>query len=148
MFISLLAVTFIISLIVCSLIARLFSSPVNRIMHRIIPEDISGAWVRYLTFAIYVVGISGGVRIHELERYISAPNTGDIILELTTERWIIEVYRTIIDTMASIAWMLLVFFVFALIAYVIVRVYEFKHSDRSPFHHADNTGNPEKEVRA
>lgn len=138
MFISLLAVTFLISLAVCSIIAKLFASPVNRIMHRIIPEDISNAWVRYLTFAIYVVGVSGGVRIHQLERYISAPETDDIILELTTERWVIEVYRTIIDTLSSIAWMLLVFFVFALIAYVIVRAYEFKHR-QPPFSQAGDT---------
>ncbi|MED5415647.1 MAG: hypothetical protein VYC64_11885 [Candidatus Latescibacterota bacterium] len=36
----------------------------------------------------------------------------------------LEVYRTLIGTLQSVAWMLLVFFVFALIAYVIVRVSE------------------------
>jgi len=34
------------------------------------------------------------------------------------------VYRTVIGTASGVAWMLLVFFVFALIAYVIVRVFE------------------------
>lgn len=34
----------------------------------------------------------------------------------------LEIYRTVIEALQSIAWMLLVFFVFALIAYVIVRI--------------------------
>jgi hypothetical protein len=46
------------------------------------------------------------------------------VVELTTERWILEVYRTLIGTLQSVAWMLLVFFVFALIAYVVVRIGE------------------------
>ncbi len=37
-----------------------------------------------------------------------------------------ELYRTIIGTLQGIAWMLLVFFVFALVAYVIVRAFELK----------------------
>ncbi|MEJ2764836.1 hypothetical protein VV869_12840 [Photobacterium sp. MCCC 1A19761] len=71
-----------------------------------------------MTFAAYVVGISGGVRIYQLERYISAPHKDTQILELTAERWTLEVYRTIIETLQAIAWMYLVVFIFALIAYV------------------------------
>ena len=74
-----------------------------------------------MKFAAYEVGISGGVRIHQLERYISAPAKDSQILELNDKRWILEVYRTIIETLQAIAWMYLVVFVFALIAYVIVR---------------------------
>jgi hypothetical protein len=32
------------------------------------------------------------------------------VLELTQERWILEVYRTIIETLQGIAWALLLFF--------------------------------------
>ena len=62
----------------------------------------------------------------DLERYINPGRYDDKarILELTQDRWVLEVYRTIIETLQGIAWMLLVFFVFALIAYVIVRVFE------------------------
>jgi hypothetical protein len=132
MFIGLLAVTLLIALAVSGLIAALFSRPVKRIMHRIVPDEISAAWVRYLTFAIFVVGIAGGVRIHQLERYITPRDAEMGILELTPERWVIEVYSTIIGTLGAIAWMLLVFFVFALVAYVIVRVFEMKWQDRRP----------------
>jgi hypothetical protein len=46
------------------------------------------------------------------------------VVALTTDRWVLEVYRTLIGTLQSVAWMLLVFFVFSLVAYVIVRVSE------------------------
>lgn len=59
MFLTLLLVTFVISLLVSFLVARLFERPIRQILRRLVPEDLTGAWHRYLTFAIYVVGISG-----------------------------------------------------------------------------------------
>jgi hypothetical protein len=45
---------------------------------------------------------------------------------LTAEAWTLEIYRTVIGTLQSLAWMLLLVFVFALIAFVIVRAFELK----------------------
>jgi len=126
MFIVLLAITFAIALAVSYIVVKMFSDPIDNILKRIISDEISVEWVKYLKFAVYVVGISSGVRIHQLERYITAIRPKDEIIALTTDRWVIEIYRTIIGTLGGIAWMLLVFFVFALIAYVIVRAHEFK----------------------
>ena len=145
MFIGLLAVTFIIALVVSALIALLFAKPVKRIMTRIVPDDISAAWVRYLTFAIFVVGVGGGVRINQIERYVTPQSKDMGVLALTPERWVIEVYSTIIGTLGAIAWMLLVFFVFALVAYVIVRAFEMKRKEMAP-HHAGSTGQEERSV--
>lgn len=128
MFFLLMLVTFAIAVAVCVLVVRIFDKPIAAIFRRIIQDEISGAWHRYITFAAYVVGISGGVRIYQLERYISAPHREAEILELNGERWTLEVYRTIIETLQAIAWMYLVVFVFALIAFVIVRGFELKRS--------------------
>lgn len=128
MFLALLLVTLLIALAVSLLVARAFSGPIDRILKRIIADEISEAWLKYLKFAILVVGVSAGVRIYELEKYIS-PTRWDKeakILSLTSERWVLEIYRTIIETLQGIAWMLLVFFVFALIAYVLVRLGEMR----------------------
>ena len=127
MFITLLAVTFLIAFVVSSLVVLMFSKPIDKILVRIISDEISKAWSKYLKFAIYVTGISAGVRIWALEKYITKPGyEGSEIVELNTERWVLEVYRTIISTLQGVAWMLLVFFVFALVAYVVVRAYESK----------------------
>ena len=126
MFLSLLAVTFVVSFIVCLVVTRLFTGPIDSVLERIIADEIAGAWTRYLQFAIYVVGISGGVQIFYLERFLHSATDEQAPPVLNTERWILEIYRAIIETLQSIAILLLVFFIFALIAYVIVRVCEFR----------------------
>ena len=127
MFFTLLIITFLIASTVSFGVVRLFDRPIASIFRRIVAEELSGAWHRYIKFAAYVVGISGGVRIHELERYISAPQKDEDILVLTSERWTLEVYRTVIETLQGIAWMLLVVFVVTLVAYVLARGFELKH---------------------
>lgn len=137
MFFALLAITLCVSALVSVIAARAFDKPVKGILSRLIADDIAGAWARYMTFAIYVVGISGGVRIHALERYIlpaAQPRMDGLEpvatkpFDLTPERWVLEIYRTIIESLQSIAWMLLVFFVVSLGMYVIMRVFEMRRS--------------------
>ncbi len=132
MFITLLAVTFVISAAVSSIVVRIFGKPIDGILQRIIADPISQAWVKYVKFAIYVVGISSGVRIFELERYITPGQFKDAqVLVLTRDRWVLEVYRTIIESLQGIAWLLLVFFAVALVAFVIVRVFELRKTKSS-----------------
>jgi hypothetical protein len=129
-FLVLLLVTFVVAAAVAALGVRFFTRPIDRILRRIIGDDISGGWLQYIRFAMLVVGVSAGVRIHELERYIS-PSQYDKdqrILALTRDRWVLELYRTVIETAEGIAWMLLWFFAVALIAYVIVRIFELKRA--------------------
>lgn len=133
MFVSLLVVTFLIALGVAGTTAALFRPAVSKIMQRILTDEIYKAWVRYMMFAIMVVGISAGVRIWDLEKYVNpgrGPDAAQPLL-LNSDRWFLEVYRTVIGTLEGIAWLLLVFFVFTLIAYVIVRITELMKS-RSP----------------
>jgi len=86
-----------------------------------------------MKFAILVVGVSAGVRIYELEKYISPArhDKESKVLELTQDRWILEIYRTVIESLQGIAWLLLVFFGISLVAYVIVRIAEMKNSSVS-----------------
>jgi len=125
MFITLLAVTFVISLAVSLTVVAMFAKPIDGILQRIISDPISEAWVKYVKFAICVVGISSGVRVRELERYITPAQFQNAqVLTLTRARWVLEIYRTIIESLQGIAWLLLVFFAVALVAFVIVRVFE------------------------
>ncbi len=132
MFITLLIVTFGIAFAVSSIVVLIFNKPLDKILARIISDEISRAWLKYLKFAIYVTGISSGVGIRSLEKYITRPMLEHAeIVQLTKERWVLEVYRTIIGSLEGIAWMLLVFFIFALIAYVITRAFELKRKAKS-----------------
>jgi hypothetical protein len=130
MFLTLLLVTFAIALAVAAFVARLFDKAIAAILNRIIAEEISSTWARYIQFAIYVVGVSGGVRIWELEKYITPGREAREPVALNADRWVLEVYRTIIATLQSTAWLLLVVFTVALIALVVVKGQELKHGKR------------------
>lgn len=128
---------FIVSIIISWIIAKAFNSPIQKILEKIINDPISDAWRKYLVFAIYITGISSGVRIWEIERYFGVSEfldeSGKMIqksISLTPERWTLEILRTIIEALQGISVMLLVFFIFALIAFVIMKAIESKHSSK------------------
>jgi len=128
MFFTLLGLTLAISLAVSYAAARVFRNPITRILDRVIADEISQAWSRYLGFATLVVGVSGGVRVGSLERYIMPADKLGEVLELTGERLALEIYQTAIGTLGAIAWMLLLFFACALIAFVVVKGREIRRS--------------------
>lgn len=126
MFLTLLVVTFLIALATSAAVILLFRGALSAILSRIVSVELASAWHRYLNFAICVVGVSDGVRIWQLERYITPHEKNAEILVLNADRWVLEIYRTLIGTLQSNAWLLLVFFAAALIAYVIVRGFELR----------------------
>lgn len=125
MFATLLIVTFLVALATAAVAAFIFSTPVKKIMSRLVSDELAPVWKRYMMFAVLVVGIGGGVRAWELEKYITPDKDGKLIA-LTSERWGLEIYKTIIGSLQSITWLLLVFFVFTLLAYVVVRGFEMR----------------------
>lgn len=131
MFLTLLLATLSLAILVSVLVALLFRQPLHRILDRLVAGDLSGAWLRYLLFAVVVVGVGGGVRLGSLARYIEPTPQDQAPLVLNGDRWTLELYQTVIGSLQSIAWMLLIFFVFALIAYVIVRGLEMRAAGRS-----------------
>ncbi|HRW10374.1 MAG TPA: hypothetical protein P5121_34960, partial [Caldilineaceae bacterium] len=124
MVITLLVTTFVVAFAVATLVVFIFNKPIDSILRQVLPPELSPAWAKYLRFAIYVVGIGGGVRVWDLEKYLTAQEPYNTIVDLTRERWLLELYQTIIGTLQSITIMLLAFFVFALIAVVLVRIFD------------------------
>jgi hypothetical protein len=124
MVITLLLTTFVVAFAVATLVVWIFNKPIESILRQVLPADLSIAWAKYLRFALYVVGIGGGVRVWDLEKYMTAQEPYKVIVELTQERLFLELYQTIIGTLQSTTILLLVFFVFALIAVVLVRLFE------------------------
>ena len=132
MFVTLLIVTLLIAVATSLLVLRLFDRLIRKILDRVAAAELSAAWNRYLSFAVVVVGVSGGVRIWSLEKYITARTDDGEPIVLNADPWLLEVYRTLIGTLQSVAWILLVFFIFALIAYVIMHGFELQRQERPP----------------
>jgi hypothetical protein len=125
MFLHLLLVSSLIAAATSTGVALLFARPIRKILARLVSETLAPIWQRYILFAIYIVGISGGVRLWDLERYITPDKEGTLLV-LNSDRWLLEVYKTVMGALQSVAWMLLIFFLFALIAYVVVRGFEMR----------------------
>ena len=125
MFGTLLMVTFLVALTISAITAGVFSAPVKKIMAKLVSDELAPIWRRYILFAILVVGVAGGVRVWDLERYITPDKEGKLIA-LTSERWGLEIYKTVIGSLQSVTWMLLIFFLFTLLAYVVVRGFELR----------------------
>lgn len=130
MFLELLGVTFAVALVMATAAALLFVRPIDKILGRLVSDELAPVWRRYIVFAIYVVGISGGVRVWEIDRYITPDKEGKLLV-LTSDRWVVEIYKTIMGSLQGVAWMLLIFFLFALVAYVVVRGFEMKRSEKA-----------------
>ena len=134
-FIVLLFGSLLLALVISYVLTRVFRSSISGILSRIISDDIGSAWVRYILFAMYVAGVSSGARVWDLERYIipqAMNGKQQEILSLTGERLLLELYRTLIGTMQGISGVLLMFFVVALIAYVVMRAIESRREGHSP----------------
>jgi hypothetical protein len=131
MIIGLLIITFLIAAATSTIVACLFSKPVKKVLSRLVSEELAPIWQRYILFAIYVVGISGGVRIWDFEKYITPDKEGKLII-LNSDRWVLEIYKAVSGALGGVAWMLLVFFLFTLVAYVILRGFEMKRTGGEP----------------
>jgi hypothetical protein len=131
MFLSLLLATLLISLAVSMAVGAAFRAPVGRILERLVGSELAPAWRRYVFFAVVIVGVSGGVRIYQMERYVNPEGPEGMRLVLDRDRWVLEVYGTIIGSLQSMAWMLLVFFLVSLVAYVLVRGFELRRDRKA-----------------
>ena len=128
MFITLLAITLGVALITSGAVVLFFRRPIRQILDRIIGEGVAEAWMKFLTFCLFVVGVSAGAQVWKLEQYLqpqpAGPDGRSRVLTLDGPAIALEVYRTIIQVLQGMAWALLVFFVVALIAFVLVKLGE------------------------
>lgn len=128
MFVLLLVVTFTLATAASYGVARLFNAPLSGIVTRLVPDEFAVAWQRYILFGLFLVGVNGGVRIWEFEKYVLPGGATPQPLLLTADRWALEVYRTLMGTLQSVAIVLLILFVVGLFAYVIVRSREVRYT--------------------
>ncbi len=131
MFYLLLLTTLLVAIVSSFLVFKFFRNAIEGVLELIVPQELTEAWLKYLRFAIYIVGVSSGVRVWEIERYMPGQRDGREALALTNERWVLEIYRALIEALQSISTLLLVFFIFALLAYVITNVFGKKAKEKN-----------------
>ena len=121
MFLQLLAVSFGVSIVVSCAVVGLFDRAIRAICSHVVGEGLSAAWHRFLRFGLLVTGVSSGVSMWTLEKYVTPRDKDAEIVVLNADRWTLEVYRAAISTLQGTACALFTFFLVALVAHVILK---------------------------
>ena len=114
-------VSFITAGLVSFFVASVCETPLAILMRRIIQNDTSRIFTKYVRYATCLVGISHGVDENPLYFELMAH-----ILERDFDylQFLILSLVTIVKTLAAIAAMYLVLFIFGLIAYITIKARE------------------------
>ncbi len=120
MFILLLLSLFATSLIAALIVHKIFGNSIKKILKELFNQDIYEGWYKYIIFAIYVISWTSGSRIWQINQYIE---TGDSSIPLTNTRFAMELYDGLMQSFQGVIWLLFVFFLFAMIAFVIVKIF-------------------------
>lgn len=104
MFVTLLLANLVASLLVCLATVLIFSFPLAKVLKDRFSEDAAAVWMKFILFTVFVIGISVGTRIWEIERYADPQKGGAISQNLL----VLEVYKTVIATMQVSAVLLFV----------------------------------------
>ncbi len=126
MFITLLAVTLVLSAVLAFLGLRYLRSPLRGVLQRIVGNDAAEHWYRFAVFALYVTSVGHGVQVYRLERYIQRLHKDDIMPPLDIEAWVYEIYQVIERTLEGLAYGAMTIFIIGLIAIVVLRIFEIR----------------------
>jgi hypothetical protein len=126
MFVALLVVLLSIALLITSVVVWLLRPHVRGILNRLVGESLADAWVSFLVFALYVVGIASAVQAYRLDKYVIRAHERAILAELNLNTWVLEAYQSVRSVLGGLAWSLMSFFIVALVAVIIVRAFELK----------------------
>ena len=131
MFLTLLVAEVIISFATSWYILRILSQSIAIILNRITSDETSRAWLKFVKFAIYVAGVSSGVRvtekdIEELMRIMEVgfAGLGSRLYMYVISRLAFEMCESVIGALRGIFWFLAYFFIAVAIAFAIIRVVE------------------------
>lgn len=128
MFFSLIIACTLLSLFVSIIAMLFFSKPIRMMVTSILPQELADAWATFMKYMIVVIGVGGGVRVYNYEKYIDTGAKDHIPTPLTNERWALELYDTLLNTLSSIGWLVFWLFAVVMIAYVILKVRERRKS--------------------
>ena len=123
------AVAFITAGLVSFCVASVCEKPLSILMRRIIQNETSSTFTRYVRYATYLVGISHGVNVNPLSSELAAHFLKSISIDRVSNypewwMWISSIQLVIMQPLIAIACMYLALFVFGLIAYITVKVRE------------------------
>lgn len=107
--------------LVALIVTAAFAAPIEEVLFRLLPEEVSKAWQQFVKFALFVAAFAGGM---------PAPPTGGFIdrnappvTQPVEGAGFMTVMHSIGGALAAASWVLLIFFALSLTALTVSRVY-------------------------
>ena len=110
-------------------VASVCEKPVSILMRRVIQNETSRMFTKYVRYATYLVGISYGVTVNPLSSELRIHMLEHISIDRVSFHpewwmWLIWIQPIILQSLTAIASMYMALFVLGLIAYITVKVRE------------------------
>lgn len=122
-------VSFVTAGLVSFCVASVCEKPISILIRRIIQNDTSCMFTRYVRYATYLVGISHGVNVNPLSSELAVHILERISIDRVSNypewwMWMSSLQTVIMQPLTAIAYMYLALFVLGLMAYITVKVRE------------------------
>ena len=101
--------------LVAGAVTLAFSSPINRVLHKLIPDEVAPAWSQFIKFALFVSSFVGGMPVAEPGRFID--RNGPAVTLPVEGAQILMVMKSVSGALTAASWTLLIFFGVTLSAY-------------------------------
>lgn len=120
---------FSVSLLTALFISYTFVPWLNRILDRLASQPLLLAWRKCLNWAIILVGLQGGVKLDMLEDF--AFSQRQIPFNTNPMHWVVEIYRSFIDTAQSCIWVVVLFLLVAFVVEALIFALQRKNKKES-----------------
>jgi hypothetical protein len=122
-----LAFSFVSAIVIAACVVTFFSTSIDAALARVIPEEMTPAWSRYVKFALFVVTFAGGMRLSELEAFLTMRTPAGP--PLAAGHGLLEVFKSITGSLIAASGTLLGFFAVTLAVYASMRFYQSHRAD-------------------
>ncbi|HOJ37927.1 MAG TPA: hypothetical protein PLI27_02305 [Ignavibacteriales bacterium] len=119
MFYLLLFSSLITGILVTFITIKIFRGTIKSLIQKIIELDIYEEWLKYITFVMYIIGVSSTFKINELAKYSDSYFQQNIF---QVEKLVLNLVGTTINVLQSLAWILFLFYIALLVIIVIFKI--------------------------
>lgn len=98
-----------------------FSPAIDRVLYKLIPEEVAPSWSQFMKFALFVASFARGMPVLDGARFID--RSGPLVTPPVEGQGFVLVMKSVGGALAGASWTLLVFFGVTLTAFMAGRVW-------------------------
>lgn len=120
--ISTLLMAYAAAALVALVVTAAFANPIEEVLFRLLPEEVSKGWQQFVKFALFVAAFAGGMPVAMNAGFIDR-GAPAVALPPQPGEGLMIVMRSVSGALMAASWVLLVFFAVTLSALTATRIY-------------------------